>query len=98
MNIEQALQATLEESSRYHTFEKLSEILDPEIIEQGFQQAEIATVRKRRLPLEAVLWSVIGMALFRKESVWNIANKLDIMCQARTNSLLQVRWYRRDKG
>ncbi|MBH0032188.1 transposase domain-containing protein, partial [Pseudoalteromonas sp. SWYJZ98] len=79
MNIEQALQATLEESSRYHTFEKLSEILDPEIIEQGFQQAGIATVRKRRLPLEAVLWSVIGMALFRKESVWNIANKLDIM-------------------
>jgi len=79
VNIEQALQATLEESSRYHTFEKLSEILDPEIIEQGFQQAGIATVRKRRLPLEAVLWSVIGMALFRKESVWNIANKLDIM-------------------
>ena len=66
VNIEQALQATLEESSRYHTFEKLSEILDPEIIEQGFQQAGIATVRKRRLPLEAVLWSVIGMALFRK--------------------------------
>lgn len=79
MNIEQALQTTLEESTRYHTFERLSEILDPEIIEQGFQQAGIATVRKRRLPLEAVLWSVIGMALFRKESVWNIANKLDIM-------------------
>jgi len=79
MNIEQALQATFEESTRYHTFEKLSEILAPELIEQGFQQAGIATVRKRRLPLEAVLWSVIGMAMFRKESVWNIANKLDIM-------------------
>ncbi|MDO7085165.1 hypothetical protein WNY51_12705 [Pseudocolwellia sp. AS88] len=51
MNIEHALQATLEESNRYHTFQKLSEILDPEIIEQGFQQAEIATIRKRRLPL-----------------------------------------------
>lgn len=79
MNIEQALRTALEESTRYHTFEKLSEILSPELIEQGFQQAGIATVRKRRLPLEAVLWSVIGMALFRKESVWNIANKLDIM-------------------
>lgn len=79
MNIEQALHTTFEESTRYHTFEKLNEILSPEIIEQGFQQAGIATVRKRRLPLEAVLWSVIGMALFRKESVWNIATKLDIM-------------------
>lgn len=79
MNIEQALHTTFEESTRYHTFEKLSEILSSDIIEQAFQQAGIATVRKRRLPLEAVLWSVIGMALFRKESVWNIANKLDIM-------------------
>ncbi len=79
MNIEQALYSTFEESTRYHTFEKLTEILSPEIIEQGFEQAGIATVRKRRLPLEAVLWSVIGMALFRKESVWNIATKLDIM-------------------
>lgn len=79
MNIEQALQNTLLESTRYHTFEKLSEILDDDIIQQGFKQAGIATVRKRRLPLEAVLWSVIGMAMFRKESVWNIATKLDIM-------------------
>lgn len=79
MNIEQALHTSLEESTRYHTFEKLSELLSADIIEQGFQQAGVATVRKRRLPLEAVLWSVIGMALFRKESVWNIANKLDIM-------------------
>ncbi len=79
MNIEQALHSAFEESTRYHTFEKLSEILSSDLIEQGFQQAGVATVRKRRLPLEAVLWSVIGMALFRKESVWNIANKLDIM-------------------
>lgn len=79
MNIEQALHTTFEESTRYHTFEKLSEILSSDIIKQGFEQAGIATVRKRRLPLEAVLWSVIGMALFRKESVWNIATKLDIM-------------------
>ncbi|WP_368484051.1 transposase domain-containing protein [Pseudoalteromonas sp. HF66] len=48
-------------------------------MEPGFQQAGVATVRERRLPLEAMSWSVIGMALFRKKSVRNIANKLNIM-------------------
>ncbi|MFA0310635.1 transposase domain-containing protein, partial [Vibrio splendidus] len=48
-------------------------------IQQGFEQAGVATVRRRRLPLEAVLWSVVGMSLFRQQSVWDIANQLDIV-------------------
>lgn len=61
-----------------NTLDKLKAILDPDILEQAFEYAGVATVRRRRLPLEAVMWSVIGMSLFRNEAVWDIANRLDI--------------------
>lgn len=61
-----------------NTLDKLKTILDPHILEQAFEYAGVATVRRRRLPLEAVMWSVIGMSLFRNETVWDIANRLDI--------------------
>ncbi|WP_252730038.1 transposase domain-containing protein, partial [Pseudoalteromonas tetraodonis] len=61
-----------------HTLDKLKQVLDPDILEQAFKHAGVATVRKRRLPLEAIMWSVIGMSLFRNETVWDIANRLDI--------------------
>jgi hypothetical protein len=61
-----------------HTLDKLKQVLDPDVLEQAFKHAGVATVRKRRLPLEAVMWSVIGMSLFRNETVWDIANRLDI--------------------
>ncbi|WP_443019933.1 transposase domain-containing protein [Shewanella sp. OMA3-2] len=32
-------------------------------------------MRKRRLPLEAVMWSVIGMSFYRQQSVWDSANQ-----------------------
>ena len=44
-----------------------------------FQQTGVATLRKHHLPLEAVLWSIIGMSLFRRRSVWDIATQMDIM-------------------
>lgn len=61
-----------------NTLDKLKAILDPDILEQAFEYAGVATVRRRRLPLEAVMWSVIGMSLFRNEAIWDIANRLDI--------------------
>ncbi len=61
-----------------NTLDKLKAMLDPDILEQACEHAGVATVRRRRLPLEAVMWSVIGMSLFRNETVWDIANRLDI--------------------
>lgn len=54
-------------------------MLSPELIQQDFEQAGVATLRKRRLPLETVLCSIIGMALYRQKSVWDIATQMDIM-------------------
>lgn len=79
MQLQTALSSTLNASSPLISFENLSSFLDPALIEQGFQQAGVATLRKRRLPLESVLWLVIGMGLFRQQSVWDIATQLEIV-------------------
>lgn len=79
MRLDNALHTAFNASSQFHTFEQLSEFLDPAIVEQALRESGVATVRKRRLPVEAVLWTVIGMSLFRRESVWNIASNMDIV-------------------
>ena len=78
MQLQQALNTAFNASTQFSSFEQLSSFLDPAIIDEAFVEAGVATVRKRRLPLEAVMWTVIGMSLFRQESVWNIATKMDI--------------------
>ena len=35
------------------TLDKLKAILDPDILKQAFEHADVATVRRRRLPLES---------------------------------------------
>lgn len=78
MDIKTALDTAFNASTQFHSFEKLSTFLEPSIIDEAFVEAGVATVRKRRLPLESVMWCVMGMSLFRQESVWNIATKMDI--------------------
>ncbi|HEN8728640.1 transposase domain-containing protein [Pseudomonas putida] len=34
---------------------------------------------KRRLPLESLVWCIIGMALLRRMSAWDVVNHMDIM-------------------
>lgn len=40
-----------------------------------------ATIRRRRLPADQVLWLVLGMALFREEPVHEVARRLNICAQ-----------------
>lgn len=40
-----------------------------------------ATIRRRRLPADQVLWLVLGMALFRDEPVHEVARRLNICAQ-----------------
>jgi len=69
---------------RIHTFSpeqfsSLSEVLSPELIEQCLQRSGTVTLRKRRLPMEMMIWSVVGMALFRHIPMNQIINQLDIL-------------------
>ena len=61
------------------TFSSLSEVLDAELIEQCLQESGTVTLRKRRLPLETMVWAVVGMALFRDMPMSRIVNQLDIL-------------------
>ncbi|WAJ71885.1 transposase domain-containing protein [Catenovulum adriaticum] len=79
MRLEQAFCKTITTNQPVYTFEKLNQFLDPDFVQQGFEKAGVATVRKRRLPLEAVMWSVIGMSLYRQQSVWDLVTQMDLM-------------------
>ena len=60
-------------------FQNLTDILSPEIIQTGLKSCGVATIRKRKLPMESMVWAVIGMALFRKFPMRQLVNQLDIM-------------------
>jgi len=57
---------------------KVQKDIDPEWIDSALHATGTATVRKRRLPAEQVIWLVIGMALFRNKSITDVANALNL--------------------
>lgn len=77
MELSEALART--SINRLTEFSSLSDILEPDIIESCLQSNGVATLRKRKLPMDAMVWAVIGMSLFRTESVRQLINKLDIV-------------------
>ncbi len=60
-------------------FRSLSEVLSPELLGECLKRSGTVTLRKRRLPLEMMVWSVVGMALFRHLPMSQIVNQLDIL-------------------
>ncbi len=57
----------------------LSDLLSPELISQCLEDTGITTVRRRRLPMEMMVWSVVGMSLYRHLSMEKVVSKLDIL-------------------
>lgn len=56
--------------------------IDPALVEEALVATGTATVRRRRLPAEQVLWLVIGMALMRNESLERVVEWLDLALPA----------------
>lgn len=52
--------------------------ISPEWVESALQATGTATMRKRRLPAEQVVWVVLGMALFRDRPLEDVVSKLDL--------------------
>ena len=52
--------------------------LDRAWVEQALERSEAATVRRRKLPAQSVVWLVIGMALFRDQSIADVVRRLDL--------------------
>ena len=77
MRLGSSLAATAE-FPRPETFAAFAEHLPQEWIERALQATGTATLRKRRLPAEQVVWLVLGMALFRNRSIVGVVDKLDL--------------------
>src|SRR5262245_39077428 len=68
---------------RAPSFELFSETLDAAWIAQALQATGTATIRRRKLPAEYVVWLVIGMALLRDRSIREVVRHLDLVLPTR---------------
>jgi len=94
MLLSQALDAVLNFTPK--EFSALSDLLSPELIDECLADTGIVTVRKRRLPMEMMVWAVTGMALFRSLSMNQIVSHLDIVLPGKrpfvaTSAVVQAR-------
>lgn len=62
-----------------------------EWVESALRLSESATIRRRRLPSDQVLWLVLGMALFRDEPVHEVARRLNICAKGLASENLLAR-------
>lgn len=60
-------------------FDRLRASIDPEWIESALSTTKTATLRRRRLPGEQVIWLVLGMALYRQRPIDELVEQLDLV-------------------
>lgn len=77
MDLSQALDIIQKQSSI--DIQTLSDLIPLELIEEAFQLTDTVTLRKRKLPLEALIWLLVGMAIYSDTSIANVINQLDIL-------------------
>lgn len=68
-------------------FGRFKEHIDPEWIEEALTATGTASIRRRRMPAEQVIWLVVGMALMRSESIDRIVAMLDLALPSNDGSL-----------
>jgi hypothetical protein len=59
-------------------FDRLRENINPEWIDSALAATGTATVRRRRLPAEQVIWLVLGMAIYRQRPIDGLVAHLDL--------------------
>lgn len=83
------LAAALDETASYpgpETLDTFRASIDPQWIEEALAATGTATLRRRRLPAESVIWLVLGMALERDRPIAEVATKLDLVMPASDGS------------
>jgi hypothetical protein len=71
--------------------EVLTEHLPSDWIQSALSLSSHATIRRRRLPGDRVLWLVMGMAMFRNEPISEVARRLNICASGLANDELLAR-------
>lgn len=64
------------------SFDRFSQLIPAAWIEQALQATGTASLRRRRLPADRLVWLVIGLALFRNEPIWHIVRQLGLALDA----------------
>ena len=59
--------------------DSLHDLLPADLISQALAQTDTVTFRKRKLPLESMVWLLIGMAIYNDKSMATIVNTMDIV-------------------
>ena len=81
MHLHKAL-ARVADVPRSESFDDFRRHIDPDWIRDALEATGTATLRRRRLPAEQVVWLVLGMALFRDRSITQVADSLDLALPA----------------
>lgn len=64
--------------SHVDSFAHFREHIEPQWIEEALEATGVATLRRRRLPAEQVIWLVLGIALFRDKAIEEVVDKLEV--------------------
>ena len=72
--------------SNYESLETFRSHIDEEWIEQALSATGSATLRRRKLPAEQVIWLVLGMALCRNQPIHNVVSRLDLVLPEHSGS------------
>ncbi|MDN7184766.1 IS4 family transposase [Caballeronia sp. SEWSISQ10-4 2] len=67
---------------------RLGEHLPYEWIEHAVRASGVASIRRRRLPAQQVVWLVIALALYRHQSISEVVDELDLALPARNASFV----------
>jgi hypothetical protein len=62
-----------------YDFAILSSAIEPQWIAQALAATGTATIRRRKLPAEQVIWLVIALSLFRRQSIPEVVVHLDLV-------------------
>lgn len=81
MDLGQRLEA-VGDHARSDSFEVFQQHLDPAWIETALKTTGTLSLRRRRLPAEAAVWTVIGMALLRDRSIQEVVTHLGLALPA----------------
>src|ERR1700737_5003361 len=77
MRVDESLVATAALASP-EKFEDFRKHIDPKWIEEALAATGTASLRRRRLPAEQVIWLVLGIGLFRNRPIADVVAKLDL--------------------
>ena len=57
---------------------QLSELLDTGWIEQALRASGTASIRRRKLPAEHIVWLIIGLSRYRQLPMWQVVQQLGL--------------------